>query len=249
MGIAADDQKLEPGNVITLFEVDGATFGADVLYFHNHAIPYTEEEIIAAGSDAEKLTGKPIYWQGVKYTLWPCEIEDVESNGEGSPASPKLSIANLDGSISALCHMFQDMKQAKVTVHRTYAHYLDARNFPGGNPQADPTAEQIDVFYIDSKSSDDDEQVQFKLSSPLDVTGQKLPARQMTNRCAWCMQGQYRGADCGYTGTRYYDKFGNPVDNPALDVCPGTVAGCKLRFGDDAMLPFGGFPAIGLLRM
>ncbi len=74
-------------------------------------------------------------------------------------------------------------------------------------------------------------------------------ARQMTNRCAWCMQGQYRGADCGYTGTRYYDKFGNPVDNPALDVCPGTVAGCKLRFGDDAMLPFGGFPAIGLLRM
>lgn len=116
MGIAADDQKLEPGNVITLFEVDGTTFGADVLYFHNHAIPYTEEEIIAAGSDAEKLTGKPIYWQGVKYTLWPCEIEDVESNGEGSPASPKLSIANLDGSISALCHMFQDMKQAKVTV-------------------------------------------------------------------------------------------------------------------------------------
>ncbi|SBH13619.1 phage minor tail protein L [Klebsiella variicola] len=26
MGIAADDQKLEPGNVITLFEVDGTTF-------------------------------------------------------------------------------------------------------------------------------------------------------------------------------------------------------------------------------
>lgn len=33
MGIAADDQKLEPGNVITLFEVDGTTFGADVLFF------------------------------------------------------------------------------------------------------------------------------------------------------------------------------------------------------------------------
>ncbi|EDE6094646.1 phage minor tail protein L, partial [Salmonella enterica subsp. enterica serovar Enteritidis] len=52
MGIAADDQKLEPGSKIELYEVDGTAFGAEVLYFHNHAIPYTAEEILAAGDDA-----------------------------------------------------------------------------------------------------------------------------------------------------------------------------------------------------
>ena len=248
MGITADDQKLQPGNEIILFEVDGTAFGADVLYFHNHAVPYTEAEIIAAGDDESKLPGKPIYW-GIRYDLWPCQIEDIEANGDGTPVSPKLSVGNLDGSISALCKLFQDMKQAKVTIHRTYAHYLDASNFPDGNPQADPTAEQLEVFYIDSKTADNETDVQFKLSSPVDVTGQKVPGRQMTSRCAWCLQGQYRGADCGYTGTNYFDKFGNPVDNPAEDVCPGTVAGCKLRWGEDGQLPFGGFPAIAITRI
>lgn len=249
MGIAADDQKLEPGSKIELYEVDGTAFGAEVLYFHNHAIPYTAEEILAAGDDASLLPGKPIFWQGIRYDAWPCRIEDMESNGDGSPATPKLSVANLDGSISSLCGMFQDMKQAKVTVHRTYAHYLDAENFPDGNPSADPTADSVEVWYIDSKAAENDTTVQFKLSSPVDVTGQKLPARQMLSRCAWCLQGQYRGADCGYTGTNYFDKFGNPVDNPAQDECPGTVAGCKLRWGEKEQLPFGGFPAIALIRM
>lgn len=56
MSITADDQKLEPGNQITLFEVDGTAFGADVLYFHNHAVAYTEEEVLAAGDDESKLS-------------------------------------------------------------------------------------------------------------------------------------------------------------------------------------------------
>ncbi|WP_276851052.1 phage minor tail protein L [Enterobacter oligotrophicus] len=249
MSISADDQKLEPGSEITLIEVDGSAFGADVLYFHNHAIPYTPEEVAAAGDDPAKLPGKPIYWQGIRYDAWPCQISGMESNGDGTAASPKLSVSNIDGSVSTLCGMFQDMKQAKVTIHRTYAHYLDAANFAGGNPDANPNAEQIDVWYIDSKSTQNDTTVEFRLSSPADVTGQQLPARQMLSRCHWCLRGQYRGTDCGYTGNKYFDKFGNPVTNPALDECPGTVAGCKLRWGEDAALPFGGFPAIALIRM
>lgn len=249
MTITADHQKLEPGNVIRLFEVDGTSFGADVLRFHNHATSYTEAEIRAAGDDPTKLPGKPIFWQGQRYDVWPCKIEDVEATGDGTPAAPKLTVANMDGTIAALCSMFQDMKQAKVTVHDTYAQYLDAANFPDGNPKANPNAEEIDVWYIDSRAYSNDEDVQFKLSSPVDVSGQKVPARQMTNRCTWCMEGQYRGADCGYTGTLYFDKLGNPVDNPAADECAGTIAACKLRWGKDAELPHGGFAAIGLIRI
>lgn len=41
---------------------------------------------------------------------------------------------------------------------------------------------------------------------------------------------------------------GNPVSDPARDVCAGLVRSCKKRFGETNPLPYGGFPAAGLLR-
>lgn len=248
MSINSDRQLLQPGNNVILIEVDGTAFGVDILRFHNHPVPYTEAEIAAAGTDSSKLPGKPIIWQGQRYDAWPCQIEGREATGDGTAVSPKLTVANIDGSIAALCGLYQDMKQAKITIHETYAHYLDAVNFPAGNGTANPNAETIDVWYIDSKILSNDDEVQFKLSSPVDVAGQQLPNRQMTSKCAWCLQGEYRGANCGYTGTKYFDKYGVIVTNPALDECGGTVASCKLRWGDKSRLPFGGFPAIGLIK-
>ena len=44
--ITNDYQKLEPGNAVRLFEVDGTAFGApDILRFHAYNIPHTEAEI------------------------------------------------------------------------------------------------------------------------------------------------------------------------------------------------------------
>ena len=50
----------------------------------------------------------------------------------------------------------------------------------------------------------------------------------------------------GYTGGPVADAGGNTTSNPALDVCGKQLTDCKLRFGDDAILPFGGFPGCGL---
>ncbi|MDA4825261.1 phage minor tail protein L, partial [Enterobacter kobei] len=49
--------------------------------------------------------------------------------------------------------------KAKVIIHDTFAHYLDARNFPDGNPTANPNEERKQVYYIDRKSGSDDETV------------------------------------------------------------------------------------------
>ncbi|EPS1205479.1 TPA: phage minor tail protein L [Serratia marcescens] len=248
MSFAAVSQSLEPGAPITLIEVDCTAFDGDVLYFHNYEIPYTADELLAAG-DVDSLPAKPIYWQGIRYDAWPAQVTGLEKSSEGTSPRPKLAVANLDYSITRLCETFHDLLLAKVTVHNTFAEFLDAKNFPAGNPNADPEKEQIDTWYIDTKTLENDTSVEFALASPADVQGQKLPNRQMTSRCTWCMRGDYRKADCGYTGTNYFDKDGNPVDNPALDECGGTVASCKLRFGKDAELPFGGFPAIALIRL
>ncbi|WP_426771022.1 phage minor tail protein L [Enterobacter cloacae complex sp. 379K3] len=240
MSITADDQ-LEPGNQITLFEVDGTAFGADVLYFHNHAVAYTEE-VLAAGDDESKLPGKPIYslWQGIRYDLWPCQIEDIEANGDGTPVSPKLSVGNLDGSISALCHLFQDMKQAKVTIHRTYAHYLDASNFPDGNSQAYSTAEQLEVFYIDSKTADNETDVQFKLSSPSDdrAEGSRLanyqplrlvPAGPISG-CGWRLH-RHAQAFERVLATRLIalQMMSAPERSQAASCAGGKMSSCRLR--------------------
>lgn len=249
MVMNTDLQKLEPGNLVRLYEIDGSAFGAEILRFHSDTLAHTPEEIAAAGGDESKLPPKSIWWQGIEYSAWPSQNEGIETSTDGSSAQPKLSVANLNGSITALCLAYDDMLQARVTIHDTFAHYLDARNFSGGNPSADPTQEKLQVYYIDSKSAETNQTVEFKLSSPMDLQGIQLPRRQLHAICTWAMNGWYRtGNGCSYSGTAYFDKFNNPVDDPSKDVCPGTLSGCKCRFGANNELDHGGFPGTSLLK-
>lgn len=250
MSLNADYQKLEPGSEVRLFEVDGSAFGVgEILRFHAYNIPHTEQEILAAGGDEAKLPAKSIWWQGEEYSAWPCQIEGIETSTDGNSAQPKLSVANLDSSITALCLAYDDMLQAKVTIHDTLAKYLDAQNFPDGNATADPTQEKLKAFYIDAKSSETNEIVEFTLSSPMDLQGLMIPTRQLHSLCTWCIRNKYRtGEGCDYAGTRYFDKHNNPVDDPSLDECNGTLSACKLRFGENNELSFGGFPGTSLIR-
>lgn len=238
--ITNDYQLLEPGNVIVLFEIDGTAFGADILRFHSHNVNPNFQHI-----EPELQTA--IWWQGNAYYAWPSSVTGLEVNGDSSPATPNLSVANINGSISALCLYFQNMEQAKVTIHRTFSKYLDGNNFPDGNPDADPDQEHIEIWYIDRKVSEDNEAVVFELSNPADLSGHKI-GRQMTAYCYWCQRGEYRGADCGYTGSAMFTEDDETTDNPALDQCSGTVTGCTLRFGENEELPHGGFIAVRLIR-
>ncbi|MDN6773933.1 MAG: phage minor tail protein L [Enterobacterales bacterium] len=250
MPLNSDYQKLEPGNEIRLFEVDGTVFGVgEVLRFHAYNLPHTPDEITSAGKDESKLPAKSIWWQGNEYSAWPCMIEGIETSTSGSSAQPTLTIANLDGSITALCLHYDDMLQAKVIIHDTLAQYLDARNFSGSHPTADPLQEKLQVYYIDSKSAETKVQVEFTLSSPMDLQGVMIPTRQLHSLCTWCIRGHYRsGNGCDYAGTRYFDIHNNPVDDPSLDVCNGTLRACKLRYGENEELSHGGFVGTSLIR-
>ncbi|MCP1507242.1 lambda family phage minor tail protein L [Pseudomonas marginalis] len=52
-------------------------------------------------------------------------------------------------------------------------------------------------------------------------------------------------AGAGYIGKVGID--GNPTDDPAKDQCKGCLSSCKLRFGENNELSFGGFPAVSLI--
>jgi lambda family phage minor tail protein L len=238
----SDIQTLEPGNEIILFEIDGSAFGADVIRFHAHNIPYSSDDLNKA-----EIPPRVIFWQAQEYHAWPAKLEGLEVNSDGSPSSPMLTVANIDGSISALCLYFENMEQAKVTIRRTLAKYLDTANFEQINLDADPTQESIEIWYVDKKVNEDNISVTFELSNPADLSGYKI-GRQMTSYCYWCQRGEYRGADCGYTGSAMYTDDDLPTDNPELDQCSGTIAGCTLRFGENEELPHGGFPSVRLIR-
>ncbi|WP_208605090.1 phage minor tail protein L [Xenorhabdus eapokensis] len=249
MMFSTDIQKLEPGNTIRLYEVDGTAFGAEHLRFHAYGIPLTSAEIETAKDHPDKSKPKSIWWQGEEYGAWPVKIEGLEMSSDGQSAHPKLTIANLSGVVTALCLQFDDMVQAKVTIHDTFVHYLDARNFPEGNPTANPEQERKQVFYVDRKESETDVSVTFELASPADLEGLRIPTRQIHSLCTWCSRGWYRtGKGCDYAGNRYFDENDNPVDDPSKDKCSGLLRACKLRFGEDESLPFGGFPGAALIR-
>jgi lambda family phage minor tail protein L len=228
MAITADIQQLTPGRLIELFDLDATSIGGQMARFHAH---------LSAGA---------ITWQGNAYSPWPVTAEGFQRTSTGAAPTPTLKVGNVDGSISSLCLALADLVGAQVTRRRTLSKYLDAVNFPEGNPSADPNEEMPpEVWLIERKSHEDNETVEFELSSPLDFEGEQLPRRQIIpNICSW----EYRSAECSYTGPAVADANDQPTDDPSKDVCSKGLNGCKLRFGANNPLPFGGFPAAGLVR-
>lgn len=229
--ITSEIQKLAPSAIVELFRLDTTSFGGDVYYFH-------------AGTNGLRAR---VVWQGQTYEPFPLQASGFEYNGNGQIPRPKLVVANVTGIISTLVLLYQDLIGAKVTRKRTLAKYLDAVNFPGGvNPTADATAEFADeVYFVDRKSAENRDAVEFELAASFDVQGIKLPKRQIVqNICPW----KYRGAECGYAGANYFDANDTPVGTITSDVCGKRLSSCEKRFGLNQPLSFGGFPAAGLTR-
>lgn len=115
------------------------------------------------------------------------------------------------------------------------------------NPTADPTQYLPDeVYFVEKKVNQNKVVVEFELSSALDLNGLQLPSRDiLANVCG----SEYRSAECGYTGTNYFDVNNSPVGSLALDVCSQSVAGCKCRFAASGVIPFGGFPAARVYKV
>jgi lambda family phage minor tail protein L len=231
VAISSEIQKLAPSSVIELFVLDLAIFGQGPVRFH-------------AGTNALQ---QRVVWQGNAYEPFPIEVEGFEFNGNGQVPRPRLRVANVTGAITALVLTYQDLLGAKITRKRTLAKYLDAVNFSGGsNPTADPLAEFADdIYYVDRKSRETRDVVEFELAASFDLEGVTLPRRQIVqNVCPW----RYRGSECGYTGSNYFNANDQSVVSSIQDICGKRLASCQVRFGQNAELPFGGFPAAGLIR-
>jgi len=247
-------QGIAPGAIVELFqlELNAAQHGVNQTYYFHAGV----NEILS-----------DIIWNGQEYQPLPIEADGFEWNGQGSLPRPTLRASNVLGTLTALILTLPDgLEGAKVTRIRTLGRYIDNANFAGvdallledgftllledggefrqevvtQNP--DPYAEfPREIYYVDRKSAETRDLIEFELASVFDLAGVRAPKRQCVTRCQWV----YRSAECSYTGSNYFDVNDNPVGSLSQDVCGKRVDSCKARFGDKARLPYGGFPGIG----
>lgn len=229
--VAAELAKLSHSAIITLFVFDATPIGGALYRF-------------SPGVNGQE---GPIQWQGQVYQPFPIRAEGFEQSSTGPLPRPTVIVSNVFGVIGALNRQYGNLEGAMLTRKRTLARFLDTANFAAGNPDADPAAGYPDdVWIVDRKVSQDKRTCVYELASPADVTGMKLPARQvLSRRCGWT----YRSSDCGYTGGAVARADDTPTTVLAEDRCSLSLTGCKKRFGSSPDgLPFGGFPGAGLLR-
>jgi lambda family phage minor tail protein L len=225
---------LGPNAIIELFELqlDTTLHGASTTYYWHNGVNAA-------------VTGN-IVFAGNTYIRLPVEATGFDYTSSGSLPRPTLRVSNLFSDITGILLLVNattpgnDLGGATVRRVRTLKKFLD------GEAAADPNARfPTEVWYVDRKSNENRDLVEFELASKFDLAGVMLPKRQIiANVCQW----QYRGDGCGYTGSNYWNVNDQPVGTLAADVCGKRVESCKLRFGATAELPFGSFPGAGLTQ-
>jgi lambda family phage minor tail protein L len=225
---------LGPNAIIELFELelDNTLHGASTIYYWHNGVNAA-------------VTGNIIF-DGNTYVRLPVEATGFDYTSSGSLPRPTLRISNLFSDMTALLLLVNattpgnDLGGAIVRRIRTLKKFLD------GEANADPNARfPTEIWYVDRKSNENRDLVEFELASKFDLAGVMLPQRQViANVCQW----KYRSAECGYTGSNYWNANDQVVGTLAQDACGKRVDSCKLRFGATAELPFGSFPGAGLVQ-
>ena len=178
-----DLQSINPSAIIELFKLQLSTaiHGANTTYrFHS-------------GSNLN--ANNKIVWKTEEYLRFPIKAEGFAFQ-KGQLPRPKLLVSNAGNvgsslaglSISAILLTVNettpgnDLTGATLTRIRTLAKFIDAANFANGqNADADPNAEfPQDIYFIDRKSSETRELVEFELAAPTDLAGVRIPGRQAT---------------------------------------------------------------------
>ena len=219
--------NLTPSSLMTFFEVDLSTvvksIGSSLVQDGtevgiNFETAGGEENILRFHNNIKAMNCY-IYWQGNTYFPAPIHAEGFDISARGTLPTPILRVtAQKEEGIEALSilrraiHKYGDIIGAKVTRIRTFAKYLDSKNFSDisqinnsqgsyANPfpdqyEPDPYADfPRDIFYVERKSNENKINIEYELSALLDVEGIKLPRRRvLSQRCSFT----YRGCGCFY---------------------------------------------------
>jgi lambda family phage minor tail protein L len=190
---------------------------------------------------------------GQVYTPFPIIAEGFDWKGGQAPAQPTVSIANLDHAMTGYILSYDNLVGGTFRRVRTFERFLDGGEEPDGNAHY-----PMDVYRFERKLVHNDQLVQWQLSSWIDQQGVMLPKRVVVrDYCSLIYRVpntagtdfDYSKATCPYTGSNKFTELNVSTTSVTADVCPKTLKACKLRFGDNANLPFSGFPGCPKFRV
>ena len=211
-----ETSSLTPSAQITFYEIDLSKVSTAAAAGTN----YTEGNPISNGTlrvyndfnlfNLSILPYGKINWKGNFYYPMPIFTEGFEYNSNGTLPTPRFSIANVapdesNNSFYSYLRMsiesLGDMLGAKFTRIRTFLKYLSKSNFSNNiNPYNN--GENLyelelpkDIYYVDRKSFENKQAVEYQLNSILDLENLTLPGRTLlAKKCTF----QYRGEGCCY---------------------------------------------------
>lgn len=206
--------NIEPPYNITTPEYNPALVDEPgILRFHNLSINL---ENISSNLYNGDLFGQLI-WQGKRYIPFPIFAEGFEIVSRGTLPKPKLRFSNQiqNASYNSFFRIIKtkiknigDIVGLKVTRKRTFLKYLDAINFKSNGGiindddfeiDPDPYAELLpDIYFIDRKTQENKNVIEYEMTSILDLENLKLPLRTIySESCSF----DYRGEGCEYSET------------------------------------------------
>lgn len=219
-------QMLDVGEVLQFYKLEIPNVPTPLLF---HCNGVTEEMVNGVIEQMPDMT-----WLGDTYKFVGIKREGMRLSGDGSVNSPTIEVSNIidgvQGALSALCRLYNNLANAKLTIYFTTKEAYDLNLMQY----------KTQYWWVAQKTLATDRSITFSLDMPTNHNKKQLPTRIIDDICAWAKRGEYRGEDCGYTGTRYFDEKGNPVDSIALDSCGGLCDDCVKRFGEGEPLPYGG---------
>ena len=183
--VFSDIQKVNPSSIIELFKLE---LKERLNYATGNPSNVTTVHRFHSGSNLNAYGN--IFWDGEEYLRFPVEASGFAFQ-RGQLPRPTITISNMGTPSMSLALLAansftagNDLTGAKVTRIRTMAKFVDAANFSGAtNPfgTPDPNAEfPREVYYIDRKSAENREVVQFELAAIFDMAGIRAPKRQCT---------------------------------------------------------------------
>ena len=206
--IADESHELSTDTLITLYEIDISEIKKNMNLNSSELI----EGDILAFHNMEVLRGKKIFFDSKTYFAMPIHMEGFEMTSSGELPRPIMMMTSMKGireleeadpnnyvwkALKTSIINLDNLTGAKVTRIRTFAKYLDATNeIIGAATAPDPYAQfPREVYYVDSKTREDKDSLQFELSSFQDIENFKLPGRfVLASRCPFI----YRGDGCAY---------------------------------------------------
>lgn len=228
--IYKESAKLEQDAIIVMFELDLQRIGLGVFRFSN---THTGEGAIS--------------FNGNEYPPAPIESSGFAWDGAGTMPRPTLSMASKNLSFLNLILDADDLVGMPVRRIKTFRKYLDDGSHPNGG-----ISFPIDHFVIERKANQNRHSLSFELSTELDQQGMQIPRLMVlrdscvhTYRYWTGTRFQYKKVSCPYAGSNYFKKDGTATIDPAEDSCSKRLSDCKLRFGDNSILPRLAFPGVG----